>query len=227
MIVTIHQPEYLPWLGFFHKMAGCDVYVLLDSVQFTKNNYQNRNRLVDQNGTVFWSTVPVRMVGHTDRRILDMEIDNAQPWSRKIWGRIVGAYRCHPYFTVLAPELETIYTAGYKTLIDLNLALIEFFRRQLGISVPMVRSSALDVRGSRSELLLSICQGLGADTYLSGPSGREYLDAAMFVAAEIKLDYHAFTHPTYAAPAFHPYLSTLDLLMNHGPDSRTILGLKA
>lgn len=66
MRVTIHQPEHLPWLGFFHKMAFCDVYVLLDNVQFTKNNYQNRNRLIDEKGTVYWSTVPVRMVGHTD-----------------------------------------------------------------------------------------------------------------------------------------------------------------
>lgn len=227
MVVTIHQPEHLPWLGFFHKMAHCDVYVVLDSVQFTKNNYQNRNRLIDQNGVVFWSTVPIRMEGHTDKRITDMEFDNNQPWPRKTWARILGAYRRHPYFNALAPELESIFMGGHKRLVSLNLDLIEYLRRKLGIGVPMVRSSAMVVEGNRSELLLSICKSLGADTYLSGPSGRDYLDASLFSASGIAIDYHSFKHPTYSAPIFQPYLSTLDLLFNHGPKSREILGLSA
>lgn len=225
MVVTIHQPEHLPWLGFFHKMARCDVYVILDSVQFTKNNYQNRNRLIDQNGVVFWSTVPIRVVGHTEKRITDMELDNSQPWPRKNWARIVGAYRRHPYFNALAPELEAIFMRDYARLCDLNLDLIELFRRQFRICVPMVRSSTMEVEGSRSELLLSICRSLGADTYLSGPSGRNYLDTALFSASGVEIDYHAFKHPTYSAPNFQPYLSSLDLLFNHGPKSREILGL--
>jgi hypothetical protein len=225
MKITIHQPEHLPWLGFFHKMAECDVYVLLDSVQFTKNNYQNRNRLIDHNGKVFWSTVPVRMTGHIDKRIADMELDNSQPWPRKVWARIADAYRRHPYFAVLGPELEVIFLGSHTLLVDFNLALIEFFRRQLEITVPMVRSSTLDVTDIRSALLLSICHNLGADKYLSGPSGREYLDTALFEAGGVALDYHVFEHPTYSAPIFQPYLSTLDLLFNHGPQSRAILGL--
>ena len=225
MKITIHQPEHLPWLGFFHKMAECDVYVLLDSVQFTRNNYQNRNRLIDHNGKVFWSTAPVRMAGHIDKRIADMELDNSQPWPRKVWARIAGVYRSHSYFASLGPELEAIFLSGHTLLVDLNLALIEFFRRQLEISVPMVRSSTLDVTGSRSALLLSICQNFGADTYLSGPSGRDYLDTDLFKAGGVALEYHAFKHPTYSAPIFQPYLSTLDLLFNHGPKSREILGL--
>jgi hypothetical protein len=227
MRVTIHQPEHLPWLGFFDKMTDCDVYVLLDNVQFSKSakNFQKRNRLIDLNGTVFWSTVPVCMAGHTDKQIADMELDNTQPWPRKKWTRILEAYRHHPYFTALGPELESIFLSGHTLLVDLNLALIEFFRRQLEITVPMVRSSTLDVTGSRSELLLSICQNLGADTYLSGPSGREYLDTDLFEAGGVALDYHVFKHPIYVAPIFQPYLSTLDLLFNHGPESRAILGL--
>lgn len=225
MRVSIHQPEHLPWLGFFHKMADCDLYVLLDSVQFTKNNYQNRNRLIDANGTVYWSTVPVRMVGHTDKTIAEMEIENSQPWRRKCWGRIAGAYRRHPFFGNLAPKLESIFMTEYRLLVDINLALIEFFRQELGIDVPMVRSSTLDLQGSRSELLLSVCRNLDADAYLSGPSGRQYLDAALFENAGIAIEYHEFSHPTYEAPIFERYLSTLDLLMNHGYRSREILGL--
>lgn len=225
MKVTIHQPEHLPWLGFFHKMAHCDLYVLLDSVQFTKNYYQNRNRLIDQRGTAFWSTVPVRMAGHTGKCIADMQIDNSQLWSDRLWERIAGAYRLHPYFNTLAPELESIFMGGHSYLVDLNIDLIEFFRRHLDICVPMVRSSTLEIEGSKSELLLSICQNVGADTYLSGPSGRDYLDTALFSAVGIDLDFHAFKHPIYSAPFFQPYLSTLDLLFNHGPQSREILCL--
>lgn len=225
MRVTIHQPEHLPWLGFFHKMADCDIYVLLDSVQFTKNNYQNRNRLIDHDGTVFWSTVPVQINGHIDKRIKDMKLDNAQPWQRKVWGRIEGAYRRHPHFAALAFELKAIFMMERQSLLDLNLDLIDFFRRQLRIEVPMVRSSMLNVQGSRSELLLDICRKLDADTYLSGPAGRQYLDIPLFEAAGVELDFHMFTHPVYAAPQFQPYLSTLDLLMNHGTGSRAVLGL--
>lgn len=225
MRVTIHQPEHLPWLGFFHKMALCDVYVLLDSVQFTKNNYQNRNRLIDEKGTIFWSTVPVCMAGHTERSIAEMKIDNTQSWQRKCWGRIASAYRKHDYFPHLAPALEAAFMAEYEALVDINLALIDLFRRELEITVPMVRSSTLAVHGHRSELLLSICKNLGADAYLSGPSGRQYLDKSIFSENGVALEYHEFSHPVYAAPIFQPYLSTLDLLMNHGPRSREILGL--
>lgn len=225
MRISIHQPEHLPWLGFFHKMADCDLYVLLDSVQFTKNNYQNRNRLIDRTGTVFWSTVPVRMAGHTGKTIADMEVDNTQPWQRKCWNRIAMSYSRHPFFPAIAPRLEQIFLAEYRALVDINLALIELFREELGITVPMVRSSTLDVTGSRSELLLSICRNLEADTYLSGPAGRGYVDKSLFEASGIAIDYHAFTPPVYPAPIFKPYLSTLDLLMNHGRGSSTILGL--
>ena len=225
MVVTIHQPEHLPWLGFFHKMANCDIYVILDSVQFTKNNYQNRNRLIDQDGKVFWSTVPVQITGHTDKRIADMVIDNTKSWPRKNWARIASNYNRHPYFNLYAPELESIFMGGYEKLVELNLDLVEFFRRQLCINVTMVRSSKMDLEGARSELLLSICKSLNAETYLSGPSGRDYLDKTLFSVNEVAIDYHDFKHPTYSAPNFQPYLSTLDLLFNCGPKSRDIMGL--
>ena len=225
MRVSIHQPEHLPWLGFFHKMACCDLYVLLDNVQFTKNNYQNRNRLIDQNGVVYWSTVPVRMIGHTDRKICEMETDDAQPWRRKCWARIAASYRRHPFFSQIAPKVESIFMTDHPALVDLNIALIDFFRKELHIEVPMMRASTMDVSGTRSELLMSICNFVGADHYLSGPSGQDYLNAEVFSSHGVAIDYHQFTHPIYSAPIFQPYLSTLDLLMNHGPHSRKILGL--
>ena len=165
------------------------------------------------------------MVGHTDRNHADIEVDNTQPWQRKCWGRITDSYRRHPYFRQLAPKLELIFKAKYQALIDINLRLIEFSRQELKINVPMVRSSTLNVQGSRSALLFSICKSLGADTYLSGPSGKLYLDQSLFSDGGVAVEYHEFSHPVYAAPVFKPYLSTLDLLMNYGPKSREILGL--
>ena len=113
----------------------------------------------------------------------------------------------------------------HPALVDLNIALIDFFRKELHIEVPMMRASTMDVSGTRSELLMSICNFVGADHYLSGPSGQDYLNAEVFSSHGVAIDYHQFTHPIYSAPIFQPYLSTLDLLMNHGPHSRKILGL--
>lgn len=110
-------------------------------------------------------------------------------------------------------------------MIEINLRLIEFFRQELKIDVPMVRSSTLDVQGNRSALLLSICKSLGADVYLSGPSGKQYLEQSLFADGGVAIEYHEFSHPVYVAPVFKPYLSTLDLLMSQGPASREILGL--
>jgi len=225
MRVTIHQPEHLPWLGFFHKMAQCDRYVILDNVQFTKNNFQNRNRLIDRKGNIFWSTVPVVMAGHLNKTISEIQIENRQPWARKVWARISNEYCRHPYFELYSEDIRKIFGTNYSRLVDLNIALIDFFRAQLDINVPLVRSSALDTHGVRSELLLSICNKLGASEYLSGPSGRGYLDTSLFDDANVKIAYHSFEHPSYDAPIFAPYLSTLDLLFNHGPESRRILGL--
>lgn len=227
MRVAIHQPEHLPWIGFFDKMLQCDLYVILDSVQFSKNNFQNRNRLLDRQGTIFWSTVPVKMTGHTSKRIADMEIDNCRPWRRKVIARINESYRRHRFFDQFAVEVENILMYDYKMLVDLNISIINFFRNKFNINVPILRSSELLLDGNRSDLLLSICKSVGADMYISGPTGIEYLDTKIFDEAGVKISYHKFIHPIYPAPIFRPYLSSLDLLFNCGPDSREHLGIRA
>lgn len=223
MILAIHQPEFLPWLGFFDKMNKCDNYIILDNVQFAKNNFQNRNRLIDQNGTIFWSTVPVLKTGYMDKQIKDMLIDQKKPWARKNWARISASYCKHPFFKCFCDELESIFAKDFTFLIDLNMALIRFFCRELKINKPIIRSSSLQVNGKRDELLLSICQSQGANTYLSGPTGRQYLKEDLFRKENIKIQYHEFEPPYYSAPSFKPYLSVLDLLFNHGPESRHFL----
>lgn len=223
--VTIHQPEHLPWLGFFHKMALADLFVLLDTVQFEKNNWQNRNKLVDREGKAFWITVPVNIKGHIESTINDICIENNQAWQRKYWGRVQSSYCRHSHFDKYSGKLESIFQASYEKLVDLNIALIDFFRTVLNIQTPLLRASDLGVSGKRSELLLDICLKTGASSYLSGPSGKDYLDLEVFKKHNVGVSFHEFKHPTYEAPHFVPYLSVLDLIMNQGENSAQILGI--
>jgi hypothetical protein len=231
LIVTIHQPEHLPWLGFFNKVDQADVLVLLDVVQYRKDYFQNRNRILGPNGPQ-WLSVPVVRRGYTEGVLRDLEINNAVrfhngvDWRRKHWKAIEHAYRRHPYFEVIEPFLAGVYRREWILLADLNEAIIRAFVNFLKIETRVVRASDLLVEGRASQLLASICRATGARTYLSGPTGTEYLDESPFRSAGIQVRYHAFEHPTYPQRRrgeFVPQLSTLDLLCNCGPDSLAVI----
>jgi len=206
-------------------MARAERYVLLDNVQFKKNNWQNRNKIVDQAGQVQWLTVPVLIDGHTGSTINDMHIQQNTVWKRKYLGRIREAYRRHRFFNAYVGEIECIINEPFERLVDLNLALIRFFRAALGIQTEMVRASTLLAEGRSTDLLVAICRSLGGSTYISGPDGRSYLDLPAFDRAGIKVEFHQFSPPVYDAPHYQPGLSTLDVLMNCGAESRRVIGL--
>jgi hypothetical protein len=221
MIVTIHQPEHLPWLGFFHKMRRADRFVILDNVQYRTNYFQNRNRVLGANGP-FWLTVPVRSRGHVASSIADIVIDDSQAWGERHRKSLEACYGRHPHFRRYADVLRTILESPWQRLADLNLAIIEAFRSALDIGTPMVRASELGVEGRGSELLLAICERMGAATYLSGPSGRDYLDESLFANRGIAVQYHEFHHPVYpqrGANEFVSHLTALDALANLGPEA--------
>lgn len=226
MIVTIHQPEHMPWPGFFHKMSQADVYVLLDSVQFKKNNWQNRNRIVTRKGEEQWLTVPVELKGHTDKTIREIRINDQQDWRRKYWGRINDSYCKHPYFKDYADDLSRIIHLGHARLCDLNCDLIDFFRSVLGVDNRLVWASELPVEGESTQLLISILKSLDARTYISGPDGANYLDLDAFAHEKIEVVFQRFSPPTYyARNGFRPGLSMLDMIMNHGASSGSIAGI--
>lgn len=234
MIVTIQQPEHLPWLGFFHKMAHSDVFVLLDNVQYEKNNYQNRNRIRAGSSEDGWSwvTVPVLSKGSSQQKIRDVQINNGdRRWRERIGRSLEHNYSRAPYFKRYAELLGEAYggeahgNPDREALVDLNLNLIDILAAELGVGRPMICASELNVSGSRSELLLSICRELGATEYLSGPGGRNYLDESIFHNAGIAVGYHEFHHPEYKQ-VYEPFVSNMsliDLLFTHGSDSAGIL----
>ena len=230
MLVAIHQPTYLPWLGYFDRMLQSDLFVLLDHVQFERRNYQNRTliRLEDE---ARWLTVPVVQLSQKER-IIDKRVDNPSDTSgARWWGpsqflTLRHAYRRAPYFELYAPRLSAILETRWEKLVDLNLAALEFLREALGITTPMVRSSELAVEGQRSELLLNICKRVGASAFLGGMGGsRDYLDHAAFRAAGMGVVWQQFKQPQHSqcGEGFVKGLSALDLLFNCGPRSGAML----
>ncbi|MBO9542506.1 WbqC family protein [bacterium] len=229
MIVTAHQPEHLPWLGYFHKMALADCYVFMDTSQYRHRYFQNRNQILGIREAQ-WLTVPVRKQCSRYGPLLEVAIDDETPWQHKYWKSIAYHYARHPYFAHYAEALERILMAPHTKLVELNYALIDFFRTALGITTPLLRASALGATGFKTDLIHDICLKAKASVYLSGPSGRDYLQEAPLRQSGIGVCYHDFKHPSYpqhGKKQFTPQLSTLDLLMNCGPQSREVLGLDA
>ena len=228
MIVTIHQPEHMPWAGFFHKMSLADKYVILDNVQFKKNNWQNRNRIISRNGDAQWLTVPVMLKGHTESTIRDIKINEQDDWRRKYWGRIHDSYCKYPYFSHYADQLKDVLNKRHSYIYELNCELISFFRNVLGINNEVVLASELSVQGNSSDLLVSIVKTVGGTTYLSGPDGSKYMDLDLFSKNNIEVIFHQFTPPNYTSDnGFIAGLSMLDLIMSHGEASASIIGINS
>ena len=225
MIATMHQPEHLPWLGFFHKLRQCEAAVLLDTVQFARRDFQNRNRIKGANGPI-WLTVPVASKGSFEQDIEAVAIVDDRDWRRKCWSSMEHSYRRAPHFAEHRPFFEDLYAREWTRLVDLNVTIIRYLAGQLGIGTRLVLSSELGLRArGGTEVALAACRAVGATTYLSGAFGREYLDESLLAAAGIAVRYQAFRHPTYPQQfgEFLPQLSAVDLLFNCGPGSGAVL----
>lgn len=224
MRISIHQPNFLPWLGFFNKAASVDVFVLLDHVQYTKNGYQNRCQVKTASGTQ-WLTVPVITKGRFGQATLDVEIDNSNRWQERIWKTIFYSYKKAPFFDEYADEFRCTLLRRWDRLTALNEALLSWLFRKLDIQARVLRSSDLGVQGTGSALILNICMALGASEYLSGPSGRTYLKLEDFERQGIKVSFQDFSQLTY--PQLHgdfvPGLSVVDALFNAGIYTRQII----
>jgi hypothetical protein len=225
MIVSINQPAYLPWLGYFHRIGISDLHIVLDHVQFEKNSFTNRNKIRLREGWC-WLTVPVKTKGlfpHT--YINQLEIANDHHWADKHWSSLRLNYSRAPHFGEHAQGFEKVYQEEWHRLVDLTRETTTYLLDALGIKTPLRFSSQMAVEGQKDELVLNLCRSVGATVYVSGPLGRNYLREELFRKAGIKVVYQNYIHPTYPQvyPGFEPYMSAVDLLFNCGPDSLRIL----
>ncbi|MEE9569373.1 MAG: WbqC family protein [Candidatus Binatia bacterium] len=225
MRVVVLQPSYLPWLGYFDQMFKSDVFVVYDDVQYDKNGWRNRNRIKTPQGPQ-WLTVPVLTKGRKFPLNREVEINNTISWQTKQLKSIVQNYRKAPLFQQYVDPLQAILGRNWRFLIDLNMACMQMVVNQLGLNSRIVFSSELKIsRTGKSERLVDICRHFGADTFLEGDMGKNYIDEELFVREGIHVEYHAYRHPIYHQlhGDFLPYMSVIDLLLNHGRDSLGIL----
>ncbi|MBI2050316.1 MAG: WbqC family protein [Parcubacteria group bacterium] len=224
MKIVIHQPEYLPWLGFFDKLTTCDLYVALDHVQYQRG-FINRNRIKTPHGT-HWLTVPIMHKFHRSS-INTVLINNQTDWKREHLLTLQHNYANAPFFKKHADFFTETFSRDWQNISDLDMHLMQYLMSMLDIAVPIQKSSELGVEGKSTELLITICKKVNADFYLSGEGGKNYMDLKRFEEEGIAVEFQDFNHPVYEQQfpqdGFAPNMSIVDLLFNCGPKSREIL----
>lgn len=226
MIVGIHQPHYLPWLRFVDKIARSDVFVVLDDAAYTKNGWQNRNRIKCVQG---WMYMTVPVLDAFGKRILEVEINNRERWRAKHWRALCTNYARAPFFNRYREKLEEIYLKEWGTVCDLSVHMLEFLLSALQIQTRVVRSSILGVSGGGTDRLIDICTLLGATIYLSGDyAAGNHLDMNAFRDRGIEVRLQGWQCQGYRQQhkqvGFIPDLSIVDLLLNEGDNSLAVLG---
>ena len=228
MILSDHQPQYIPWLGYFDKIDKSDCFVFLDQVQYKPREYQNRNRIRTKNGWL-WLTVPVKSKGLGRQRICDVKVENDTNWRRKHWESLKSCYNKAPFFKEYYRFFEAVYSAKWEQLIELNIHIIKYLLKELNIEIPLYYESEIGTCSKATDRIIEICRKVKANTYLSGTGGKSYLEEAKFAQAGIKLDYQDYHHLPYHQPCTHrvspflPNMSAIDLLFNEGRRSMNIL----
>lgn len=218
MIVGIHQPNYLPYLGFFEKFFRSDVYVILDHVQYTKNGFQNRNQINTKNGPV-WLTIPVKhKLGMKTNEIL---VDNGQKWKKQHFTSILQNYAKAKYFADCIVLLENIYSGDWEKLVDINSAILKVAFSLLDPGKKIIHSSEMSLNSNGSGLILEICKKTNASSYLSGKSGRSYLYLQEFEENNIEVVFQEYNHPVYdqVHGSFRANLAFIDYIFNCGTES--------
>ncbi|OGZ39586.1 MAG: hypothetical protein A3B04_00790 [Candidatus Portnoybacteria bacterium RIFCSPLOWO2_02_FULL_39_11] len=224
MILTAHQPAYLPWLGLFHKIALSDAYVCFDDVQFERYSFINRNKIRSGRDETLL-TVPLLSKNHFDKKIKEMEIDNSRDWRNKHWKSIYLNYQKAPFFNKYVDFFEELYKKEWHYLIDLTEYSLEWFLAELGIKVQYARASEFNFERAKSDLILDMCKKMNANFFIFGALGGDYAEKDKFAAAGVKIYFQEYRHPQYRQTGkdFLPYMSIIDLLFNEGDKSLEIL----
>jgi WbqC-like protein len=223
MKAAIHQPMYVPYPGFFHKLSLADVLVVMDDVQYDKR-FTNRNRILVPQGPM-WLTVPIEKEDKFSPNS-SVRINNSISWRDDHWKKISLAYRNAAFYDLYAHALEETFQREWGLLFDLDLHLLRLAMGWLGLDLPVVRESELKVGGKASERLINACKAMGADTYVSGRGGRNYMDERLFEKEGVRLVYQEYAPVPYRqrfTSTFVPDLSVIDMLFNLGPDALRVI----
>ena len=223
MIVAVHQPQYLPWIGYFNKIDRADVFVLLDNVQYKKNEWQNRNRIKTAQGWQ-WLTVPV--LYRFPQLLREVRINDRERWQHRHRQALLSSYRRASYWTLLEAFCDELCSRQWQTVAELNIFTVRRLSQLLGITTPIHVASELGTfPDDPDERLVALTKHFGASVYLAGDGGKNYMDMGKYAGHGIEVVFQNFVHPRYGQlfGDFEPNLSVVDLLYNHGEQSIDIL----
>lgn len=223
MRITAHQPLYLPWIGFFDKISDAEILVILDSVQFSRNDFIHRNKILI-NRSAHWLTIPIE---NSSSRIpiKDVRIEGNN-WKRKHLESTRRSYVRAPHYGDMITILEgTLLKINSNFLLDYTLPVISNLMDYLGIETKIILLSDLGIKSYKSALILDICNSLGADEYLAGSQGLNYLNLDAFECNQVKVVMQQYKHPIYKqnSDIFIENLSVIDLISEEGKNSLSVI----
>ncbi len=227
MTIAIHQPNYIPWLGYFYKIHKSDLFVLLDNVQFPKESPAARNFIKGKAGDKVLLSVSVKKSKGAFQNYNEIELEYATKWNIKHLNQLKDAYIKAPYFKQYFPKIEELLKAKYENLASLNITIIKWLLQELEITTPVKIASEFDTGdlGTKNDRNLNISLHFGATTYLSGSGAKKYNDETLYTANNVALAYSDYSPKIYAQinGEFIPNLSVLDVLFNCGSEASTLL----
>lgn len=193
MKIAIHQPEHFPYLGFFYKMSQADLFVVLDDVQYKKNNFQNRNWFFNTTREKEWFTIELEPKPHR-KDIKDVTVCKNKAWRSKILKKLRHNFK---------QDYGDIYDSDQLT--EINLRSIKYSMKHLSIKTPLVLSSEMNITTSKTQRLVDICKGVGATQYISGIGGKDYLELELFEKNNIELCFSEYSPINYCSAVYNIY----------------------
>lgn len=217
--VAVCQSNYIPWKGYFDMIRRADYFVFYDTVQYTKNDWRNRNKILTQAG-LQWLTVPV-LHNFFGQSINQIELAG-KSWQTKHWKSILQNYRKAPYFDCYAERIQSMYQQEWQYLSELNKSFIQLLCELLNIKTRLVNVESLEIGCGKNQRLLDICSYFNASTYLSGPAAKTYLDEELFLQNGLAVRWMQYDNYKPYKQCYQPFehaVTVLDLLFNTGPDA--------
>lgn len=225
--IAILQSNYIPWKGYFDIIHQSDVFVIYDDVQYTKNDWRNRNLIKTPNG-LEWLTIPVRQ-NKLDQKINETFVSQNN-WNKKHWNSLLCNYSKSPYFNTFENVIKDLYeNIDTNNLSEINIQFITTINRILGIETEIIDSKTLNLKGDKNERLIEAIQKLNGTHYISGPAAKSYLNTSEFDSKSIKVEWMDYSNYSEYPQLFSPFkhnVSILDLIFNVGPNALNFLEKK-